>query len=105
MKLNRRSFWGLFAGLVTAPFLSKSIPTYNNDEWVYHPLRREHQDVLLRSLGTSSKRWSSIYSTNYTPHTSAACKERCMFDRGTSQQYLDAERRHFFGLDLEKGSS
>ncbi len=49
MKLNRRSFWGLFAGFFTAiPFLQRGLPTYNKNEWVYHPLRREHQDMVLR---------------------------------------------------------
>jgi len=81
MRINRRSFWGLFAGLFTIPFLPKELPTFNKDEWVYHPLRREHQDTLLRYFGRYPPQ--SPYGTwkpfPYDHRTKAECIARGMF--------------------------
>jgi len=97
MRLNRRSFWGLFVGLFAGiPFLRKEIPTYNKDEWVYHPLRREHQDMLLSTWTADRGSWSPV-ECPYDPYDSTWRKEWGTFGPDTPYTAAEVGKRGMFG--------
>jgi len=82
LRLNRRSFWGLIAGLfTTVPFLhsqghwdTDGFAAYNKEEWT---------KATLRSFKVGQVKWNCV-DVPYDPYDSTWCKEWGMFGPGGS---------------------